>query len=475
MTKLTRQPYSASVTSRNAISRRLFLGGAAAAAALPRGIAQTSDARTQMEAMLKRIQPPKFPNRTFDITKYRAVGDGTKDCTDAIATAISACATAGGGTVLVPKGTFLMGAIRLKSRVNLHLAEGATLLFSTDSKQYPTVYTRFEGTECMNYSPLIYAWEQNDIAVTGLGTLDGQASQENWWGWKRDTLQNPAADRTALVAMGDKDVPVKDRVFGNGHYLRPNFFQPNRCNNVLIEGVSIKRSPMWEINPVLCKNVTVRNVKIDSHGPNNDGCDPECCTDTLIEGCVFDTGDDCIAIKSGRNRDGRRVNVPTDGVIVRNCQMKDGHGGVSIGSEVSGGIRNVFVDNCRMDSPHLDRALRIKTNSYRGGEIENIYFANTTVGQVAQAVVDIDFFYAEGRGGPDSGPFKPVVRNVVVKNVTSNKSKYALYMRGYATAPISGVTIEDCKFDNVAQADVMQHVEGLRLVNDTRNGEAMKG
>jgi len=424
----------------------------------------------RMQALLKRIHAPEFPNRTFDITKYGAVADGKTDSTDAIRKAIEACAAAGGGTVLAPRGSFLTGAIHLKSRTNLHIAEGATVLFSTDPKQYPLTFTRFEGTECMNYSPLIYAFEQNDIAVTGTGALDGQADAGNWWSWKRGTRQNPDADRRSLVAMGDKDVPVKDRVFGEGHYLRPNFFQPYRCHNVLIEGASIKRSPMWEVNPVLCKNVTVRGVKIDSHGPNNDGCDPECCTDTLIEGCVFDTGDDCIAIKSGRNRDGRRVNAPCDGVVVRNCQMKDGHGGVSIGSEVSGGIRNVFVDNCRMDSPHLDRALRIKTNSYRGGEIENIYFANTTVGQVAQAVVDIDFFYEEGEGGP----FKPVVRNVTVENVTSQKSKYALYMRGYASAPISGVRIANCKFDNVAQADVMEHVDDVRLENDVRNGQPMK-
>ena len=451
------------------MTRRIFVSGIAAAAAMRPGAA-AADGSAQMQAILHRIQPPRFPGRTFDITRYGAKADGKTEATEAIRKAIDACAAAGGGTVLAPAGTFLTGAIHLKSRINLHVAEGATLLFSTDPKLYPIVYTRFEGTECMNYSPLIYAWEQTDIGVTGSGTLDGQAAQENWWNWKRSTRLNPDADRKLLVSMGDKDVPVKDRVFGEGHYLRPNFFQPYRCTNVLIEDVNIRRSPMWELNPVLCRNVTVRNVKIDSHGPNNDGCDPECCTDTLIDGCEFSTGDDCIAIKSGRNRDGRRVNVPCDGVIVRNCRMKDGHGGVSIGSEVSGGIRNVFVDNCRMDSPHLDRALRIKTNSYRGGTIENINFANTTVGQVAQAVVDIDFFYEEGEGGP----FRPVVHNVVVENVTSQKSRYALYLRGYASDPISGVRIANCRFENVAQPDVMEHVESVKLENDTRNGEAMK-
>ena len=214
---------------------------------------------------------------------------------------------------------------------------------------------------------------------------------------------------------------------------------------------------MWELNPVLCKNVTVRNVKIDSYGPNNDGCDPDASTDVLIEGCEFNTGDDCIAIKSGRNRDGRRVGVATENVVVQNCVMKDGHGGVSIGSEASGGVRNVFIDRCQMDSPHLDRALRIKTNSYRGGVIENVFFANSTVGQVAEAVLDIDFNYEEGKGGP----FKPVVRNVVLENITSHKSKQGLTLRGFPDAPITGVRLINCKFENAAQPDVIENVKDL--------------
>jgi polygalacturonase len=226
---------------------------------------------------------------------------------------------------------------------------------------------------------------------------------------------------------------------------------------------------MWELNPVLCRNVTVRNVKINSHGPNNDGCDPESSADVLIEGCEFDTGDDCIAIKSGRNRDGRRVNVPCENIVVRNCRMKDGHGGVSIGSEVSGGIRNVYMENNRMDSPHLDRALRIKTNSHRGGDLENFYFRNNTVGEVVGGVIDIDFYYEEGPGGP----FTPGVRNVVVENITSQRSRYALYLRGYENAKISGVRVAHCVFNNVAEPDVIENVASLELVDDLRNGKSM--
>jgi polygalacturonase len=452
------------------MTRRRFLGSAALAAACgPRADAAPFNAPEPMDTILARIRPPRFPERDFPIARYGAREGGREVATPAITAAIAACSAAGGGRVTVPPGRFLTGAIHLKSNVDLHLEEGATLLFSNNPKDYlPLVYTRFEGTECMNYSPLIYAWEQTNIAITGSGVLDGQADADHWWPMKSQ------ARRTELVAAADRDVPVRERIFGGGASLRPNFFQPYRSTNILVEGISIRRSPMWELNPVLCRNVTVRNVKISSHGPNNDGCDPESSTDVLIEDCDFDTGDDCIAIKSGRNRDGRRVGAPCENVIVRNCHMRDGHGGVSIGSEVSGGVRNVFMENNRMDSPHLERALRIKTNSWRGGALENFVFRNNTVGEVAEAVVDIDFYYPEGPAGPIGGGFRPVMRNVVVENISSERSKYALYLRGYPDAPISGVRVAGCTFRNVAQADVIENVTDLALENDRRNGAVMR-
>ena len=212
--------------------------------------------------------------------------------------------------MVVPAGTFLTGAIHLQSNVNLHLTAGATLLFSTDLNGYlPVVFNRYEGIECMGYSPFIYAFGQENIAVTGGGVLDGQAGYENWWGWvkpfaeARGKSRRLNADRERLLAQGEEGLPVARRLFGPDHVLRPSFIEPYRCKNVLIEGVAIRRSPMWEINPVLCANVTVRGVRVDSTGPNNDGCDPESCRDVLIEDCTFNTGDDCIAIKSGRNAD----------------------------------------------------------------------------------------------------------------------------------------------------------------------------
>jgi polygalacturonase len=342
--------------------------------------------------ILARIKAPPFPARDFAITDYGAKGDGATDCTGAIKQAIAACNAAGGGRVVVSGGVFLTGAVHLKSNVNLYVAEGTTLKFDPRPEKYlPVVLARFEGTEVMNYSPLIYAFEQENIAVSGKGTLDGSASEESWWGLGRRAFaevglsapRGPASggvtaplttekgtrplSQRELIEMGEKNVPVAQRIFGDKGVLRPNFFVPYRCKNVLIEDVHIVASPMWEINPVLCTNVTVRGVNIVSHGPNNDGCDPDSCKDVLIENCSFDTGDDCIAIKSGKDADGRRVNVPAENLIIRNCVMKDGHGGVVLGSENSGGIRNVFAENCVMDSPHLERALRLKTNSGRSG------------------------------------------------------------------------------------------------------------
>ena len=297
-----------------------FLIGTAAISLSPRLLLAADNLwQTVMPSILERIKPPRFPNRSFHL---KANGDGRTDCTTAFRRVIEQCSQAGGGKVIVPAGTYLTGPIHLKNNVNLEVAEGATIKFSQNPKDYlPAVFSRWEGVELYNYSPFIYAFEQQNIAITGKGTLDGQSDNEHWWPWKTQAR----TDRNALFEMAEKGVPVKDRVFGDGHYLRPQFIQPYRCQNVLIEGVTIRNSPMWEIHPVLCRNVIVQNVHISSHGPNNDGCDPESCTDVLIKDCYFDTGDDCIAIKSGRNADGRRLKAPTENIIVQGCQMKDGH------------------------------------------------------------------------------------------------------------------------------------------------------
>jgi unsaturated rhamnogalacturonyl hydrolase len=410
-------------------------------------------------AILARIQAPTFPDRDFPITQFGAIAGPDHDAGAAIEKAISACHAAGGGRVLVPAGTFFTGPIVLKSHVNLHLMEGAVLKFSTDPAQYPNVFTRWEGIECMNHSPLIYAFEQENIALTGKGILDGQASALNWWAWK--TTQVPA--QKALIAMGEQGTPVAQRIFGQGHYLRPNFVQFYRCRDILIEDIHIRNSPMWELHPVLSRNITVRGVTIDSHGPNNDGCDPESCHDILIDNCEFNTGDDCIAIKSGKNNDGRRVNVATENIVVRNSRFKDGHGGVVLGSECSGHIRNVFVENCDMDSPHLDRALRFKDNAERGGILENVFMRNVTVGRVGESVLTIDMLYEEGA----KGSHPAVVRNVQISNVSSIASPRVMYIVAYPGAVIDRIKFVDCTFRGVESAEVIATSGSIEFHNVT--------
>jgi polygalacturonase len=440
-------------------------------------VAARANPWTEVPGILSRIKAPVFPNRDFEIPDYGAEGDNQTDCTDAFAEAIAACHKSGGGRVVVPPGQYVTGAITLKSNVNLHVSQGATIRFSRDRKKYPLVFTRWEGMELMNYSPFLYAFEEQNIGITGKGTIDGNCDCEHWWPWKGRTNcgwkpgdVSQEKDRNQLLDMVERGVPVGGRVFGEGHYLRPQFIQPYRCKNVLIEDVTLFNSPMWQVHPVLCTNVTVRGLTISSFGPNTDGCDPESCTDVLVENCFFNTGDDCIAIKSGRNADGRRVAIPSQNIVIRDCRMKDGHGGVTVGSEISGGVRNVFAENCRMDSPHLDIAVRIKNNAMRGGLLENIYARNIDVGQVAMAGFSIDFFYEEG----EAGKFIPIARNVEVRNLKTRKAQYALYLRGFKNAPIEGVRVVDCEFDGVSKPDLIENVTGFSLQNVKENGKLIQ-
>ncbi|GAA4712561.1 hypothetical protein GCM10023228_18030 [Brevibacillus fulvus] len=437
--------------------------------------AEAEDGWEQVPQILNQIVPPSFPDRIFDITDYGAVGDGKTDATEAFRQAIEAANAAGGGRVVVPAGTYLTGAIHLKSNVNLHVTENAVVKFSQDPKKYlPVVLTRWEGIELYNYSPLIYAYGVENIAITGSGTLDGQGDNEHWWPWKgkkeygwTEGQPNQEADRNRLIEMGEKNVPVEQRVFGDGHYLRPSFIQPYNSKNILIEGVTVLNSPMWQINPVLSENITIQNVKIIGHGPNNDGIDPESVKNMLIKDSYFDNGDDCIAIKSGRNADGRRINVPTENVVIQGNHMKDGHGGVTIGSEMSGGVRNIFAENNLMDSPNLERAIRFKTNWVRGGIIENVYVRDNEVKNLESEVLSIDMTYEEGM----DGDYPPVVRNIELRNVTSNGGKYGVYIKAFEGSPVTNLRIIDSSFNNVKTPAVMEHVEGATFSRFFINGK----
>jgi len=408
----------------------------------------------------KQIKRTSFAKRTFYITDFGAKPHNEAEpCHEAINQAITACSLAGGGTVVVPKGTFFTGPITLKSNVNLHVSEGATLKFSTDQSLYfPGVITRWEGIDCYNARPLIYAYGETNIAITGKGTIDGQGSKEAWWpmcgapryGWKEGMVAQRNGGRERLLMYGETNTPIYKRIMTPEDGMRPQLINLYSCNTVLIEDVTLLNSPFWVIHPLFCESLIVRGVNIFNRGPNGDGCDPESCKNVLIENCVFDTGDDCIAIKSGRNNDGRKWNIPSENIIVRGCQMKNGHGGVVIGSEIAGGYRNLFVENCEMDSPELDRVIRIKTSTCRGGVIKNVFVRNVTVGQCREAVLRINLQY-ENRENCQRG-FTPTVRNVHLKNVTCQKSQLGVLIIGLEDPSlVNNISVEDSHFNNVAK------------------------
>ena len=418
------------------------------------------------------IQLPKIAERQFLITSFGAKTTATAAQNQkAINKVISLVSKKGGGKVIIPKGTWNTGAIELKSYVNLVLEEGATLHFAFEPKLYPLVRTSWEGLACWNYSPCIYAYKATDIAITGKGTIDGGGNNDTFWQWNGNPRfgykegvtkeSQKLGSRSKLLKMAEDGVPFDERKFGMGYGLRPQLVNMVHCERILIKDVKMINSPFWVIHPLLSKNITVDGVYVWNEGPNGDGCDPEACENVLIQNCVFHTGDDCIAIKSGRNNDGRLWNQPSKNIIIRNCKMEDGHGGVVIGSEISGGCENVYAENCVMDSPHLERILRIKTNNCRGGQVQNINMRNVVVGQCKEAVVKINLDYERKeicyRG------FEPIVNNVNVENVTCQKSDYGVLIIGRDSLEnVYDINIKNCKFDGVVK-------EPVKITGKTRN------
>lgn len=394
---------------------------------------------------------PEIPARVFDIRAFGAIPDGKTKATNAVREAVAKATDAGGGTVLVPPGRWLTGPIHLASNINLHVSEGAVLAFSQDFADYlPPVLTRWEGLEVYNYSPLIYARDCENVAVTGSGKLDGQG--EAWWPWKK-TQKDAAAQ---LYEMASNGVPTAERVLASEGGLRPSFVQTMNCKNVLIEGVTLSNGPFWTIHPVYSENVIVRRVRVETSGPNNDGCDPDSSRNVLIEDSFFSTGDDCVVIKSGLNEDGWRVGKPSENIVVRRLHGERGHGGVVIGSEMSGGVRNVWITDSEFVG--TDRGLRIKSMRGRGGVIENVFYDNVRHRDIRLMVVEVTSFYASSTLKPRSET-PPTIRQVHVSNVTARGAKQAIDIVGLPELPVS-----DVSFENV---DIVAD-QGVRCV-DCRN------
>ncbi len=404
------------------------------------------------------ISRPAFPNRDFDIREYGAVEGGTVKNTESIRKAIEAAAATGGGRVIVPKGVWLTGAIHLESNINLYLAKGAELLFSQDIHDYlPAVFSRHEDTECYKFSALIYANGKKNIAVTGEGTLNGQGKP--WWKWKQTNKGSDAR----VIEMGNENVPVQERIFDgtNGNFLRPAFFQPMNCSNVLVEGVTFLYGAFWTITPTYCDSVIVRKVRITTvggfgHTPNGDGVDPSSSKNVLIEYCEFNTGDDCIAIKSGRDRDGLRVDKPTENIVVRHCVGFQGHGGIVVGSETSGGVRNVYARDCTFSG--TDRIVRIKTARGRGGVIENMWFEHLSADTIQQEALHINMLYTGSRfPAQPVTQTTPTIRNLHFSDISCTYGKtYAIELLGLPER-----AIEDISFDHIT----MNSAKGIHCVD----------
>lgn len=426
----------------------------------------------EYRAIERSIEQPKIAERTVVITKFGAKTTASAaQNQQAIHRAIAYLAKQGGGKVVVPAGKWQTGALRLASGIELVVSKDALLQFVFDRSLYPLVKTSWEGMMCWNYSPCIYSYGADDVVVSGEGTIDGGGSNETWWpmcgkqvfGYVKGVTKEAqvSGSRRRLQQLAEDDVPWDERRFGLGQGLRPQLINFVKGNRVRVSGVTLLHSPFWVIHPLLCKNVTVDGVKIWNEGPNGDGCDPEACENVLIQNTHFHTGDDCIAIKSGRNNDGRMWNKPSRNIIIRNCVMEDGHGGIVIGSEISGGCKNVYAEDCTMDSPHLDRVLRIKTNNCRGGRIENINMRHVKVGQCKEAVVKINLDYEPEE--PCYRGFEPEVRDVNVEDVTCRKSAYGVLIVGRDSVEnVSDIRLKDCVFNGIDR-------ENVRITGKTRN------
>jgi polygalacturonase len=463
------------------MTRRGFLTAAAAAAATagaaaalpvaasaaPRTVGRTSRvARSAVPTLpwpaandiVAATTLPSFPSRTFTVTDktYGAVGDGKTDNTAAFAKAIGEAGAAGGGHVVVPSGTYVTGAIYLKSDVDLHLNSGATLRFSGDASKYPLVLTRYEGIECMNRSPMIYAHGEHNIAVTGSGTLDAGGTS-SW---------NTGSDRAYLESLVAKGVAPEKRVVpGSGHTMRSTFVEPHSCDTVLIQGVTLHNSRFWQLHPTLSHNVTVDSVTTSATNSNTDGCDPECCDHVVIVNSHLGAYDDNIAIKSGRDADGRRVNTPSQNIVIAGNTFSGPWGAITCGSELTGGIRNVYAYKCTANPTRY--VLYVKSNTQRGGFAHNINLDSITASNQKGA-----FAFAQMDYNSQTGSYKPSFQDITITNSTGNKAPYAFRMTALSNDHLDTVTATNLTFTNIDHGtDIMTNIDDITFTNVTINGK----
>jgi polygalacturonase len=420
------------------------------------------DAWQQAGRIIEAIQEPQFPAHRVNVRELGARGDGAHNDLPVLQAAVDQCSEAGGGTVLVPAGTYwLEGPLHLKSHINLYLEEDSTLRFSAELDDFlPVVYTRWEGTTLLNYSSFIYANGLENVAITGAGTIDGN-SEGKFEGWFEK--QRPDQDR--LRAMGDRAAPLEDRIFGDGHYLRPSFIQFIDCERIKIEGVKIVNSPFWIIHPIFSKHITIRNVHIESMVLQNDGVDIDSSSDVLIENCTFRTGDDAVVIKSGRDQEGRELARPSENIVIRNNTCLEVHNGFAIGSEMSGSVRNVLIENNTIESGR--NLIFFKANLDRGGVVENVHVRNITVEHASHNLIRFQTDYHEFRGGEHP----PTFRNFRIENVTCKEAETGIRVEGHIDSPITDVVIRNVTVEKTTTPVEIHAHDQIELVDVMINGK----
>lgn len=425
--------------------------------------AQQNRREALRDSILAQITGAKIQDSRYDVTRFGARGDGKRDCLPAFKKAIKAVSRKGGGTVVVPAGTYLLrGPLTLVSNLCIEVSEGATIKFDPDPNLYPTVATSWEGTFLYNYSPMIYGHGLQNVAITGKGTIDGNATT-TFATWR--SKQKP--DQKLSRKMNHEETPVEQRIFGKGHYLRPHLIQFYDCKGVTVEGIKMINSPFWCLHLLKSENIICRSIRYDAKLVNNDGIDPECSRNILIEDVNFDNGDDNIAIKSGRDNDGWCLGSPSENIVIRNCHFKGLHA-VVIGSEMSGGVRNVIIEDCDY-AGYCKRGIYVKTNPDRGGFVENIYVSNCQLGQVEDLLYVTSQYAGEGL---DNTHYSEVCGIYVDGLRCQSASGAAIVLQGTIANPLEDIVLNNIEVANGKAAVSFEHVKAVEMGDCNIGGKA---
>ena len=410
----------------------------------------------KVEAIVNRIQLPVIPSYQINVLKLGAKGDAVSNNKAAFDKAMALCKKNNGGTIIVPKGTYkINGPIHFVSNVNLKIEKGAKIKFSDKPEDYlPMVLTSWEGTMLYNYSPLIYAYECLNVAITGEGTIDGEGGKI-WKSFKAKETEGKNLSRD----MNHNNTPIKDRKLGEGYFLRPQMIQFFNCKNILVENIRIENSPFWCLHLLKSESITVRGVSYQSLNYNNDGIDPEYAKDVLIENVTFDNGDDNVAIKGGRDHEGRANSAtPSENIVIRNCNFKGLHG-VVIGSEMSAGVQNVFVENCKTVG-YLKRGIYLKTNADRGGFIKNVFVRNIQLDEVEDCLYMTANYHGEGKG------YQSEISNVHFSNISCNKaSESGIVIQGFPEKKIQNISFKNIEIKEAKNALSNENAENVVMTD----------